>query len=196
MTKRVSDINLPIDISARDYWLEEPGVVRSINHEFEDLSVHFDRQQVDSLLADEARLLGPWFGGKGNLKKFEALCEKEGFLGGFLFAGLADPGTAGAIAALNLMGCPTFWSCNGEHEDRFDKSQSSPHVGFLARAAMVPKLIAAAQVAKVGLIGGEEGIEVFAASRRGLHDFAVALLANIPDSFEAPTESFLSPDDE
>jgi len=170
---RFADVTIRRDVSLRSYWPRGGKVadVLNLNHEWVDLLDWFDEGQVRALLEEEALILADWFDGGALPSDFDDVGETPD---DFLRAAVAEPGTAGAVAVLNLLGCRTFWSCNGEaHGDKV------PNVHFWAKAAIVPSLIAAAESANVGLVENNEGIEVFAGNRKGLHDFAQALLHRV-----------------
>lgn len=73
----------------------------------------------------------------------------------------------------------TFWSCNGE-----EHGDSVPNVSFWAKAVIVPAVIASAEAVNVGLTPNNDGIEVFANTRRGLHEFERSLLERVRASVD------------
>lgn len=158
-----------IDVRQRNYWPKNgvPTGLGDRNRSFVKLSGNFDRTTVFEILREEAALFGRWFRNTDSRSADEiARTSRLRPIAG----GLLDPTTAGAVAALNWFGCPTFWSCNG-HEH----GQSIPNVAFWAWRRQVNALIACASDVGVGLIESDDGLEVFSSSRAGLHNFGVTI---------------------
>lgn len=176
----VRDLNLGA-IGSLENADAEDGIL--LNHDYVDMRGCTVADAWD-VVTEEAQFLADVDAADGDYDRIadliDSLASDMSPLGEF------DIGTAGAIYALSAAGAAPITSCNGGLLGEMSHSADVPHILFSSDPGTLEPVVAAAELAEVGLINNAEHAELYAENIPKLNRFAEILLGQLQPDTETP----------